>query len=82
MFYICVVNMTKHKQNTMTTLELIQSLNKKANQTKKELTKSFFSGDKKYFNEMLNSFPKANVNGNVYETINNIASMYARGLDY
>ena len=66
----------------MTVLELIQAVNKKANETKKELTKSFFSGDKNYFNEMLKSFPKADVNGDVYETINNIASMYARGLEY
>lgn len=66
----------------MTTLELIQAVNSKANQTKKELTKSFFSGDKTFYTKMLNSFPNANVNGNVYETINNIASMYARGLDY
>jgi len=50
--------------------------------TKKDLTKSFFSGDKNYYNEMLNAFPKANVNGDVYDTINNIASMYARSLDY
>jgi hypothetical protein len=66
----------------MSTIELLQAVNNKANETKKELTKSFFNGDKKYFNEMLSKFPKANVNGNVYETINNIASMYARGLEY
>ena len=66
----------------MTTLELIQAVNNKANQAKKELTKSFFNGDKKYFTQMLESFPKANVDGNIHETINNIASMYARGLDY
>ena len=66
----------------MTALEIIQKVNKKANQTKKDLTKSFFSGDKNYYNEMLNAFPKANVNGDVYDTINNIASMYARSLDY
>lgn len=75
--YCCVT-----KAKNMTTLELLKAVSAKANETKKELTKSFFSGDKSYFNTMLAAFPKADVNGNVYETINNIASMYARGLEY
>jgi len=66
----------------MTTLELLKAVSAKANETKNQLIKSFFSGDKSYYNKMLDAYPNANVNGNVYETINNIASMYARGLEY
>lgn len=66
----------------MTTLELLKAISEKANETKKQLTKSFFSGDKTYYNEMLAKFPKAQINKDVYETIINISSMYARGLEY
>lgn len=66
----------------MTDLELFQAVNRKFNETKKKLQKSFFSKDKTYFNEMLNAFPNAKRNEDIYETINNIASRYARSLDY
>jgi hypothetical protein len=66
----------------MTTLQLIAAVNQKAQAVKKDLTKSFFNGDKNYFFQMLNKYPNANVNGNIYETINNIASAYARSLEY
>jgi len=66
----------------MKALEILQAVSKKAAETKKELIKSFYSGDKKFYNKMLADFPQANVNGDVKETINNIASMYSRGLDY
>ena len=66
----------------MTTLELFQAINKKANETKKELTKSYFSGDKSFYNELLSKFPKMEVVNNVYETINNISAKYAQSLEY
>jgi hypothetical protein len=66
----------------MTTLELLKAVSAKANETKKELTKSVITGDKSYFNQMLAKYPKAQINSNLSETINNIASMYARSLEY
>jgi hypothetical protein len=66
----------------MTTLELISAINKQANQTKKQLTKSFFSGDKSLYNELLSKFPNMEVVNNVYETINNISAKYAQSLEY
>ena len=66
----------------MTTLQLLQALSTKANETKKQLQRSFFSGDKKYFNEMLLTYKNADVNGDVNETIRNISSMHARSLTY
>lgn len=66
----------------MTTLQLIQAVNNQATKTKKELTKSFFSGNKKFYNEMLQKYPKAHKEGDVYETINCISAIHARGLDY
>ena len=66
----------------MSAIELIQAVSEKAKETKKELTKSFFSGNKTYFNEMLSKHPNAIVNKDIYETINNIASMHARVCEY
>jgi len=76
--YLCINKMI----NAMTTLELISAVNNQAKQTKNELTKSYFSGDKSFYNELLSKFPKMEVVNNVYETINNISAKYAQSLEY
>ena len=71
-----------NKENKMTAVELLIKVNQTATEEKKKLTKSFFGGDKKYFKSQLSKFMHCLVEGNVYETINNISSSYARSLDY
>ena len=72
-----------HKDiKNMTTIELLQAVSAKAKEVKTNLTKSVMIGDRSYFNEMLLKFPKAQVNNDIYETINNLSSMYARSLEY
>lgn len=66
----------------MTTLELFKAIGNKAAETKSALTKSYFSEDKSFYNQLLKQFPKAQINNSVYETINNLSSMYAKSLEY
>lgn len=66
----------------MTTVQLMQAVSKKANQVKKDLTKSYFSGNKNYFNELLNTYSFCEVEGDVYETINNLSAKVAQNYNY
>jgi len=66
----------------MTTLQLIQEVNKTAREEKAKLTKSYFSGDKSYYKQMLKAYPKCYHNADVYETINNLSAKIAQNKDY
>ncbi len=66
----------------MTTLELLKAYSQKAQETKKELAKSFFSGDKSFYKKTLSKYPFCLSNGNVYETINNLSAKVAQNTDY
>ena len=66
----------------MTSLELLRKVSETANKEKNELTKSYFSGDKSYFKKRLSMFMFCYVPKDVYETINNLSSAYAKSLDY
>lgn len=63
-------------------VEFMKVVNVKANETKKLLTKSFFSKDKTYYYDILSKFPTMPVSGDAYEDINNLAAKYAQSLDY
>ena len=66
----------------MTTLELFKAIDKKASEIKLELTKSYFAGDKSYYNEIVSKFNKMPLSTNIYENINNISAKYAQSLNY
>lgn len=66
----------------MTSLELLKKVSQKANEEKKKLTNSYFGGDKVYFKKQLVKFIHCYVNNDIYETINNLSSAYAKSLDY
>lgn len=66
----------------MKTIELMKAISLEFNQTKKELTKSFFSGDKKLYNTMIEKFNKMPLSNDVYENINNLSAKYAQSLEY
>jgi len=73
----------KQQTNTiMTTLELMQAVSIKAIEVKQKLTKSYFSGDKKYFNDTLNQYPFCYNPKDIYDTISNLSSKVATDLDY
>ena len=66
----------------MTALELLKKVNEVAREEKAKLTKSFFSGDKSYYKQMLMKYPKCYFNADVYETINNLSATIAHGKEY
>jgi hypothetical protein len=66
----------------MTTLELMQAVSAKAIEVKQKLTKSYFSGDKKYFNDTLSQYPFCENSGDIYDTIGNLSAKVARDSNY
>ena len=66
----------------MTNIELLKKVSETDNEEKKRLTKSYFGGDKTYYKQQLSKNLGCYFNGDVYETINNLASAYAKSLNY
>jgi len=66
----------------MTSLQLLRKVSEESKEEKKRLTNSYFGGDRLYFKKQLSKFIHCYVDNDIYETINNVSSAYARSLDY
>jgi hypothetical protein len=67
----------------MEATQLIAAIAIEANNIKKQLTASYFSGDKSFFNQTLAQYPFCKKQGlSVYETINNLAAKVAQSKEY
>ncbi len=67
----------------MTASQLQNAVAIEANDVKKQLTKSYFGGDKSFFNQTLAQYPFCKRQGlSVYETINNLAAKVAQAKEY
>ena len=74
--------MNNETNNKMNSVELLKKVCQAANEEKKRLTKSYFNGDKSYYKQQLSKNLNCYFNGDVYETINNLSSAYAKSLNY
>jgi len=74
--------MKQQTKKIMTTLELMQAVSVKAIEVKQKLTKSYFSGDKKYFNDTLSQYPFCENPGDIYDTMSNLSAKVAQDLNY